>query len=232
MGAIMSMRLPILMAAFCFLAAATAQAEQPTAAEHTGQGTRAQERFAELQSRLKLTPEQTEKLRPIIQQETDELRAVREKYASDKSPTTRQAMQSEMKGIHERYEGQIAAILTPEQMGEWNKIKEERKSKADSRSAQAEERIAELQSRLKLTPEQTDRLRPILQQERAELQAVREKYASDTSRKGKKDKMRDMKSIQEKYSGQIAAVLTPEQIAEWKKIKEERKQELKEKHSR
>jgi Spy/CpxP family protein refolding chaperone len=225
----MNLKLPLLMATILCLVATAALAQPPTASENPAKGARAQERLGELQSRLKLTPEQTEKLRSILQQELEELRTVREKYASDTSPTARQNMQNEMKGVHERYEGQITALLTPEQMGEWNKIKEERKSNVD-RMAQAQERLAALQSRLKLTPEQTEKLRPILQQELEELRTVREKYASDTSRKGKKNMFRDMKEIQKKYSGQIAAVLTPEQKEEWKKIKEERKRELKEKH--
>jgi Spy/CpxP family protein refolding chaperone len=226
------MRPRILMAILCLLVVTAAQAQHPTASDNETKGAHAQDRLAELESRLQLTPEQTAKLRPIIDQETEELRAVRDKYASDSSPTAKQTMRGEMKTIHEKYEGQITAVLTPEQQTEWSKIKEEHKSGAEDRASQAQERLAELQTRLKLTPDQTEKLRPVIQQEMAELKAVKDKYAMDTSHNGRKNMFRDMKKVQEKYSGQIAAVLTPEQQSEWKKIKEERKQEYKEKRGR
>jgi Spy/CpxP family protein refolding chaperone len=100
---------------------------------------------------------------------------------------------------------------------------------SEDRAAQARERLAQIQSRLKLTPEQTEKLKPIVQKEVEELRAVRDKHASDTSRRGKMNMLREMKGVQEKYQDQIAAVLTPEQMNEWKKIKEERKQEMKQK---
>ena len=202
-------------AIICLLVAAPALAQQPTESKTPEQ--KASKRLERLKSQLNLTPEQTAALQPILEQEMAELRAIKEKHPSDTS-----AMQKEMKTVREKYEGQIAAVLTPEQQGEWQKIKEQR--------GKAVERLAELQSRLKLTPEQTDALQPILEKEAEELRGIKEKHASDTSRSGKRDMLREMKGVQEKYEPQIAAVLTPEQMTEWKKIKEERRQEIKENH--
>ena len=103
---------------------------------------------------------------------------------------------------------------------------------SEDRAAQAREKIAELQSRLKLTPEQIKTLKPIIQQEVQELRTVRDKHASDTSRRGKLNMAREMKGVQDKYDDSITAILTPEQVQEWKKIKEERKQQMKEKRGR
>jgi Spy/CpxP family protein refolding chaperone len=44
--------------------------------------------------------------------------------------------------------------------------------------------------------------------------------------------LREMRHVQGRYESSIAAVLTPEQAQEWKKIKEERKQEMKQKRGR
>src|SRR5687768_8737612 len=165
------------------LAGSPALAQTPAASKAgTGQ---ASARLAQLASRLKMTPEQTEKLRPIIEKEMEELRTARAAHAAD---TPR--MLGEMKAIHEKYEEQIAAVLTPEQLGEWQKIKEQRVARA--------EHLAQIQSRLKLTPDQTDALQPILQQEMDELRTVREKHSSDTSRRGKRNMLREMKSVQQK----------------------------------
>src|SRR6185503_16204836 len=122
---------------------------------------------------------------PILEQEMTELRAVREKHPSDAATRSK-----EMKTVRERYEGQIAAVLTPEQQEEWSKIKEQR--------GKTVERFAELQSRLKLTPEQSDALQPILEQEADELRGIKEKHASDTSRSDKKNMLSEMKSVQER----------------------------------
>jgi Spy/CpxP family protein refolding chaperone len=103
---------------------------------------------------------------------------------------------------------------------------------SQDRAEQARERIAQLQSRLKLTPEQVERLKPIIQQEVQELRAVRDKYASEASRRAKVSMAREMKGIQQKYEGSVAAILTPEQAREWNEIKQERKQEMKQKRGR
>jgi hypothetical protein len=103
---------------------------------------------------------------------------------------------------------------------------------SEDRAAQAAERMKQLQARLKLTPEQIEKLKPIVQQEIQELRAVRDKHASDTSRRGRLSMAREMKGVQDKYDDSIGAVLTPEQIKEWKKIKEERKEQMKQKRGR
>jgi hypothetical protein len=198
------------------------QAPKAASPESPKPGPKAQDRIADLQARLGLSTEQTEKLRPIFQQEMEELRGVRQKFAADTSSAGRQAMRAEMKSVREKYDGQIAAILTPAQIAEWDKIKKERGDRLD----QAQERLAELQGRLQLTPDQTESLRPILEQEIGEIRAVKAKYASDTSRQGKRRAVRAVRDIQDKYAPQIAAILNEEQMAEWEKYKEERKEEL------
>ena len=100
------------------------------------------------------------------------------------------------------------------------------------RAAQAQERLDQLKTRLKLTPEQTEELKPIVKQEVEEMRAVRERLGSDTSGRGRATMLREMKGVQEKYTPQINAILTPEQQQEWKKIKDERKQQLKEQYAK
>jgi Spy/CpxP family protein refolding chaperone len=100
---------------------------------------------------------------------------------------------------------------------------------SEERAAQSRERTAQLQARLKLTPDQIEKLKPVIQKEGEELRAVREQHASDSSRRGKAKMARAMMDVQSKYEDQIAAVLTPEQKQEWQKIKDERKQRMKQK---
>ena len=92
------------------------------------------------------------------------------------------------------------------------------------------EQIEQLKSRLNLTPEQTDNLDPIVRQELDEMRAVRDRLGSDTSRHGRMTMLNELKEVQRKYQPQVNAILTPEQIDEWKKIKRERKQQLKDEY--
>ena len=101
-------------------------------------------------------------------------------------------------------------------------------SPAADRSGQVSERIEQLKARLKLTPEEVDKLKPIVQEEVKEMRSVRDRMGADTSRRGKATMLREMQAVQKKYEPQIGAVLTPEQKQEWKQIKEERKQKLQE----
>ena len=103
---------------------------------------------------------------------------------------------------------------------------------SEERAAQARERLEQLQARLKLTPEQTVTLKPVLQKQFEEMRQVRANNESDTSRRGKAKMLREMRDVQDKHAGEIAAILTPEQKAEGEKIKDEAKQKARQKRGR
>ncbi len=85
-----------------------------------------------------------------------------------------------------------------------------------------------IKTRLKLTPDQEARIRPILQEEAGKLKAVGQKYEGQTSRKAKKAKMKEAKAIQSDAQTRINPLLTEEQQAEWKKMRDEAKARAKE----
>ena len=89
-------------------------------------------------------------------------------------------------------------------------------------SAEVRERVAKISRYLKLTPEQTAKLKPIIQMEVADLRAVKDKHKGDTTSAGKASRATESKAVREKYEPQVNAVLTPEQQAQWKKMKEEK----------
>ena len=89
-------------------------------------------------------------------------------------------------------------------------------------SAQVKERLAKISRYLSLTPQQTEQLKPIIQAEVAELRAVKDKHKGDTTHAGKDSMTKEATGVREKYEPQINAVLTPEQQAKWKQMKEEK----------
>jgi Spy/CpxP family protein refolding chaperone len=106
-------------------------------------------------------------------------------------------------------------------------VAQEQHGDSAARAAQVKERLAKISRDLNLTPQQVDQLRPIVQQEVAELRALREKHKGDKSTATRKAVGQEMKEIQARYEPQISAVLTPEQQAQWKQMKEAKKGEVK-----
>jgi len=96
-----------------------------------------------------------------------------------------------------------------------------------ARAAQVKERLAKISKELNLTPQQNEQLKPIIQQEVADLRAVHDKYKGDKSSDAKMSRRKEMRAVQEKYEPQINGVLTPDQQAQWKKMKQEKMEQMK-----
>ena len=97
----------------------------------------------------------------------------------------------------------------------------------DDRVGQGQKRLAEVQARLKLTPEQQEKVRPIVIEEMKQLRAARDEMQSSGQRP--RDRMkagRKVRSIQDDTEAKLKPILSKEQMAEYKKIREERKAEI------
>lgn len=89
-------------------------------------------------------------------------------------------------------------------------------------------RLEQLAQRLQLSQEQQDKIRPILQEEAAKLREIRAKYEGQTSRRARLKMLRELKDVQESMEKRIEPVLTKQQFQEWKKIRQARRDELRE----
>jgi len=78
------------------------------------------ERFKELSEQLKLTDDQKEKLKPIVQEERKKVRELR-----DNKDLSRQDRVAKLKEIREDVSAKLKPILTPEQLEKWNKLRSE-----------------------------------------------------------------------------------------------------------
>jgi len=87
-------------------------------------------------------------------------------------------------------------------------------------------RLQELQGRMHLTPQQSEQIRPILMDEAAKVRDIRAKHQGDTSRRGRRMQLRDLRSVQQDAQSRIRPILTRDQKAEWKKIRAERRGDL------
>jgi hypothetical protein len=92
---------------------------------------------------------------------------------------------------------------------------------------QARQRLEQIKERLALTPEQVEQVRPILQDEVQKLKALRETHSSG-GRRDRRKLGRELKHIQGETDDQLKKVLSKEQMKELKKLRDEWRQQLRE----
>ena len=87
--------------------------------------------------------------------------------------------------------------------------------------------IEELRERLALTPEQQAQIAPLAEERRTKMEGIRTRLASASSRQDKRSALKDAKAIQDDFAGKVEPLLTPAQQAEWKKMREEMRAQMK-----
>ena len=93
-----------------------------------------------------------------------------------------------------------------------------------------EDRLGEAQKRLQahiddlgLTPEQREKLGPILRSEREKIASLR----ADESL-SPRDRLRKLQAVREEITRRVKAILTPEQFARWEKSRGEERERMRE----
>jgi len=90
-----------------------------------GEGPYEERMLGHLQYRLNLTPEQMEKIRPVVEEENAKMKAMKTEHHK-KMRELRDEFRKEMKTNRDRMGERIGESLTPEQKEEYRKMKEER----------------------------------------------------------------------------------------------------------
>ena len=109
----------------------------------------------------------------------------------------------------------------------------------EDRSAQLEERVAEARQRLDLTDEQVAQMEPIIESGIEARLLVLEEYGIDPEARtsGQQGKLRlrqkraltkELNEISAEVRDEMSEILTDEQLAEYEKIQEERRAEMRE----
>jgi hypothetical protein len=86
----------------------------------------ATDRFDTAAMTLKLNPDQVTAIKPLLQSKCVYMGQVKDVYrASDKSDASKKNAKESLKTIHDKYNAQIAAILTPEQAKAWKRLQKD-----------------------------------------------------------------------------------------------------------
>ena len=94
-----------------------------------------------------------------------------------------------------------------------------------ARREEIRQQLAEAKAHLKLTPEQESQLKDLLREQGGKLQAIR---ASDESRF---EKLQKAKAVREDFRSQLTTILSPEQLTEWDRMRDEAIARAKQKRS-
>lgn len=100
----------------------------------------------------------------------------------------------------------------------------------NARAAQARQRLEEMQQRLQLTPEQVEQVRPILVEEMQQFKELRGRSSgsADQNRRARLKMGRELRDIQKSTDKKLEKVLSKPQMDELKKLREEWRQQLRE----
>jgi hypothetical protein len=86
----------------------------------------ATDRFDTAAKTLNLSPDQVATIQPLIQSKCVYMGQVKDVYrASDKSDVSKKKAKESLKAIHDKYNAQISAILTPEQAKAWKRMQKD-----------------------------------------------------------------------------------------------------------
>ena len=92
--------------------------------------------------------------------------------------------------------------------------------------------IDAVRSRLNLTPEQEARLTPLFQQRAVDIQAARHKLETATTRTDKQAVLRAAKQDAQTFNSQVEAVLNQKQKHDWRDMRDEAREKVKERYQR
>ena len=95
-----------------------------------------QQRLAQAKERLQLTSEQEARLRTLLQEEAQKLRAVRDKYAGDTSLRARGARSREARVVQEDFRTRLQGLLSAVQLDDWDQMGAEARAQARERRQQ------------------------------------------------------------------------------------------------
>ena len=86
----------------------------------------ATERFDTAAKTLNFTPDQASAIKPLLESKYVDIGQVRDVYrSSDKSNTSKKTVKDSLRAIHDKYNGKINAILTPEQSKAWKRMQKD-----------------------------------------------------------------------------------------------------------
>jgi Spy/CpxP family protein refolding chaperone len=162
------------------------------------------------QQRLNLTPDQTEKARPLVQAQVVKLRTLFQEY-TNQGATVLPSFLQDFQKTRDDFRSNMFTILTEPQKGAFDQLRKDIDTAL--REEVCTQRLALLKSRLGLTPQQETALRPILTDDFDRKRNLLVPHTSATGAPQASPPLDDaLRKAQAETETRMAAVLTPEQM--------------------
>ena len=155
--------------------------------------------------RLKLTDQQTKELRPLIEKRVETLRKLRNPSGGGES------LWRQLQDSREKFENGLQRVLSPEQLRRVPELHAELENDALARLR--EQQINDLSQRLKLTKDQADEVRPVLDQDFDQKVALMRNFRKDQA-KGQESFSKALEIIDEDTEAQLDRILDDKQMSE------------------
>jgi len=101
---------------------------------------------------------------------------------------------------------------------------------SDTPRQSMELKIQDLKDRLALTPDQEQKLAPLIEDRNAKLRDLFARSSPDSSRADKRALFREARSIQEDFNDKLKPILTAEQMKQWEAFRKEARSEARERY--
>ena len=161
--------------------------------------------LATAKERLKLTDQQTKELRPLIEKRVETLRKLRNPSGGGES------LWRQLRDSREKFEKELQRVLSPEQLRLVPELHAELENDALARLR--EQQINDVSKRLKLTTDQANQVRPVLEQDFDQKVGVMRNFRKDQS-KDQESFSKALEIIDEDTESQLDRILDDKQMSE------------------
>ena len=181
---------------------------------------------AELKTKLNLNEQQEKDLTAALQdlaKQLDDLIAKQEAAKEDAEPD---AFIDGVKDAQKDYQAKLTKILTPEQLENYNALRE--KAIMDMMKDLAEIKLLDIQPDVGFSDEQLQKLVPVLAESMRGFMKIAWEHAGKRLRVGQKIKVaKDLKHIQSNAQKQVKEILTEDQMKKWEELKKQAQEQQK-----
>ena len=222
------------------IAAAALIALSARADERAGRDLRAG--LEELRARLALTSEQETQVRSIFEEHLQAQLATLERYGVDAGGRDSahtvdlqkmRALLEELRANRAKIEHRLSGVLSATQLAEFSRIRTEQEKRLRHRLLSR--RLDEIAARLELSPDQTDRVRPILKDHFEAQMAALDRHGVARGSRGGGEGLgfrtlrrlrKELGKINEKTAERLSALLSEAQLATYEAFQAEQRKKL------
>jgi hypothetical protein len=178
--------------------------------------------ISDLNDKIELSREQWEKLKPVLDEKSDELKKSINEYV-DKGYIEMEEMSRKLKGVSEDTEKRLEAFLNSEEM---QKLKSYLNELDEEAIREAKDRlVAEVSEILVLTEDQLDKLKPVLEDSMSRMSEMIQELA-DRGSSGWEEFKKQYKTLTDELKKKLEDTLDKQQMERFEEYKQDKRDKI------